>query len=69
MTELFLGDNFSTSRGLHIHTKIHNQSDSLLCFTCGCNFSDSKSFYEHSLSHIGDKPYKCSYCDKKFAQK
>ena len=40
-----------------------------VCSLCGKEFPWSSHLVIHRRSHTGDKPYKCKFCDKAFAQK
>ena len=51
----------------NIEMSIRPVCDSRLkCKVCGLVFKRSKYLERHMTIHTGEKPYKCSFCDKKF---
>ena len=39
------------------------------CGICGKIYTTRSNFNVHLRRHTGEKPYKCTICDKKFARK
>lgn len=46
----------------------HLKSNLFICNTCGVALVCKKNLREHMFIHSGIKPYKCTYCGKKFRQ-
>lgn len=44
-------------------------SKSLKCHTCSYSTSKLSNLKRHIMTHTGEKPYKCRYCNKRFIQK
>lgn len=63
---------FSNLRLFRIHKRIHYpQAKSWPCETCGKRYSSKNLLDEHVNTHIGVRPYMCTYegCGKDFASK
>nr|CAH7741935.1 unnamed protein product [Callosobruchus chinensis] len=58
---------FKLKSTLQSHIKRHELSDiKVTCGVCGSFFSSDASLKVHMSIHTGQKPYKCSFCDKVF---
>lgn len=67
---------YKNKEGLNKHLKIVHDlgtwkapklEKKFLCMLCPRRFTFNNKLQRHLLSHTGEKPYKCDYCDKKFA--
>nr|CAI5844550.1 unnamed protein product [Callosobruchus analis] len=58
---------FKLKSTLQSHIKRHESSDiKVSCGVCGSLFASFASLKVHMSIHTGQKPYKCSFCDKVF---
>ncbi|XP_037296144.1 oocyte zinc finger protein XlCOF6-like isoform X3 [Manduca sexta] len=46
-------------------TKVKNK----LCTVCGKGFTENRILIHHMRTHSGERPYECSHCSSRFAQK
>lgn len=61
------GKRFKHKANLKIHAIVHTP-DAICCPICGKRFARKSNFSQHLRIHTGEKPYKCSYCKRTFAQ-
>lgn len=67
---------FTQSGSLSIHMKKHNitkqqekkgkQVNEHLCSVCGKKFSKAFSLTVHLRRHLGERPYKCNFCEMRY---
>ncbi|CAL4194432.1 unnamed protein product, partial [Meganyctiphanes norvegica] len=58
---------FSNSKKLKKHMKIHMGDRPYQCTECDKAFSQNSTLKVHLRTHTGEKPYKCSQCDTAFS--
>lgn len=46
----------------------HLKKHSFICHQCNKTFVSKQNLREHTFIHSGAKPFKCSFCGKKFRQ-
>ena len=57
------------------HERTHNpdpdqpKERTHICDVCGKGCRDNRDLERHGRTHTGDRPFSCSFCDKKFTQK
>ena len=61
------GKRFKHKANLKIHSIVHTP-EAICCPICGKRFARKSNFAQHLRIHTGEKPYKCSYCQRTFAQ-
>jgi len=50
------------------YNEVHKQIKKAVCKTCGKSFSKMTNYRRHLLTHTGDKPIKCPYCQVPFSR-
>lgn len=45
---------------------MHSTQKNHICEECGAQLKSRQQLKKHMLIHIGDKKFKCAYCDKAF---
>ncbi|NXW63859.1 ZNF3 protein, partial [Eurystomus gularis] len=57
---------FTQKQHLLQHEKIHQRvwGKSYICSDCGKSFVCHSWLVRHQMTHTGERPYKCSECDK-----
>merc|ERR1719245_857741 len=50
------------------YNEVHKQIKQAVCNTCGKSFSKMTNYRRHLLTHTGDKPIKCPYCQLPFSR-
>ncbi|KFW96645.1 Zinc finger protein 777, partial [Phalacrocorax carbo] len=60
---------FKLKIGLLRHKQIHtkkSQEPSYICTECGNSFGRYADLVRHQQAHTGQRPYKCTECEKSF---
>ncbi|NXI94930.1 ZN777 protein, partial [Psophia crepitans] len=60
---------FKWKIGLQKHTQIHTKESrvsSYICTACGKSFGRHADLVRHQRTHAGERPYKCTECEKSF---
>jgi len=63
---------FKTSSSLSNHMQYHNKSEhgeGFVCKICKCISVSRSKLRRHMMIHTGEKPFKCTLCDKQFRLK
>ena len=60
-------ENFTRSRELNKHRRIHTGEKPFACSDCDMTFTTRFNLNVHRKIHTGEKPFACPDCDKKFA--
>lgn len=63
------GKEYQSKFNLKKHFKVsHLKGKCFECLTCNKSFVSKQNLQEHSYIHSGLKPFRCSFCGKKFRQ-
>lgn len=59
---------FTYSHGLELHIRrVHTKQFDYHCEICKKGFIEKSQLREHMFTHVGERPFACNQCDKKYS--